>query len=61
MPFKGFEYKVNGRKVSQDEWLRSLGKEAVAKALPEVARDVKNDVAKLHCPVHHESPKVGES
>jgi signal recognition particle subunit SEC65 len=56
-----FEHKIGGRKVSEQEWVRHLSQEAVAKVLPEVAKDVKAEVERLHCPVHHEHPKVVRS
>jgi hypothetical protein len=56
-----FEYKINGRKVSQDEWIRHMGEEAKAKPLKGLPDEIRADVSRLRCPVHGESPKVVES
>ncbi len=56
----GFEmnYEIDGRKVSQEEWLRSLKKEATEEAMSSVVEEIEAEVARLRCPVHGEHPKV---
>jgi Ser-tRNA(Ala) deacylase AlaX len=49
-----FNYQINGRKVSKDEWMRHIADEARSKAAAELSARV----ARLRCPVHNESPKV---
>lgn len=61
MGFSGFQYKIDGRTVSQAEWLRHLGQEAVDKAKPDVLASIKDDVSKLRCPAHGQSPRVARS
>lgn len=53
-----FNYQIDGRKVSKDEWMRHLGQEAVAKAMPQVAQEREAEVVELRCGVHGESPTV---
>ena len=58
MGFSGFEYKIGGRTVSQEEWVRHLGQEAVERAKPDLLANIKADISELRCSVHGQSPKI---
>lgn len=49
MPFEGFKYKIDGRSVSQDEWMTHMAERAITQR---IAR-----VSDLRCPLHNETPK----
>jgi hypothetical protein len=52
----GLEYKINGRKVSSEEWFRHLADEARTKATEEVEQRL----ARVSCPVHGKKPQVSK-
>jgi hypothetical protein len=49
-----FNYEINGRKVSQDEYMRHIAAEARSMA----SKELQARVAHLRCPVHNQSPRI---
>ena len=48
------EYKIDGRKVSKDAWLRHISDEAQTEAV----KELEQRVTKLRCSVHGISPRI---
>lgn len=49
-----FDYNINGRKVTKNEWLSHIASEAVDAA----GEEVEAKIAKMRCPTHGMAPKV---
>jgi hypothetical protein len=56
----GFEidYKLNGHKVTQQQWIKGMADEAVKKGLVEIEKEVHRKVASLRCPTHQQTPTI---
>ena len=53
-----FEYNLNGRKVTQQQWMNALEEQALKEALSEHEKEVHRKVATLRCPTHRRTPQI---